>query len=322
MSRNLRKRKLFAAALLTAALACSLPGNQPETIEPSATAALPTLPAATDTALPILPTATNTSLPELTGEGPADYFRWAVVVDLDSEPVSEQEAHELVQQASEIFIRLTGFGMQMVDYQQSSSSGTVSDLAAEYISAHPDDLPNGIIIFSFGDNDAARTFGGYAFALPGPAGFRNIFVSPSEGDNKVYVSVQHWSHRYARCGYGDSTAETPVQGTSLNGECRNQDGIACVEKFGYSMCSTAVDDLYASSRTYFAAATIIHEILHSFGDNGNMDHYATETCNQIMAGGISERPYNLSGPLDLHESQLYNAMCPYTYDNFVLGYQP
>lgn len=325
---QIRRSKLTLFALVFAAFACNLPGS--DTQPPEATtipeAGIPTaseIPTELPTELTTeLPTAITTSLPEFFGEGPEVFFRWAVIVDLDSEPVSREQAQELVDQASAISIELTGFGYEMVDFVERSSPQQVDNLGIDYIAENGDNLPNGIIIFSYGDNDDARTYGGYAFTLDGPAGFRNEFVSPRAGDNKIYISVQHWSHRYAACGYGDSTVETPVQDTSFNGECRNQAGVACVENNGYSMCSTALDDLYASSRTYFAASTIIHEIMHSFGNSGVDDHYSTTACDAVMESGISQRPYNLNNPFDLIEAQYYNGICPYTYDNFVSGYQP
>jgi hypothetical protein len=88
-----------------------------------------------------------------------------------------------------------------------------------------------------------------------------------------------------------------------------------------SMCSDAADDLYVSSRTYFGPFVIIHETMHSFGYERNMDHYGTETCNTRMAGGTSDRSYHPE-VWDLAECQYYNGMCPDVYDNFVSAYQP
>jgi hypothetical protein len=317
---RIRKSNLMALALVAAGLACNFPGSETSTPEAATT------PEASITAtseMPTeLPTTVITSIPTESSVEVAGVFRWAVIVDLDSEPVSREEAQELVEQASAISMELTGFAYEMVDFIERPSPNLVIDLANNYVAEHGDNLPHGIIIFSYGDYDTARTYGGYADMVQAPAGYRNEFAAPKGGDNRIYVSVQHWSHRYAACGYGDSTVETPVQDTSLNGECRNQDGVACVENNGYSMCSTAVDNLYASSRTYFASTVIIHEIMHLFGENGNYDHSSTQQCDDMMASGISERPYSLEGPFDLAEAQYYNGICPYTYDNFVNGYQP
>jgi hypothetical protein len=274
----------------------------------------------TDTPLPTIPPL-PTGTPVPTTPPVLGNFTWAVIVDLDSEPVTYAEAQELVNQASAILQNLTGFTYTMVDYLEANSPGTVDQLAVDYINGHPGNLPNGIIIFSYGDGDAARTYGGYAFSMAGGAGFVNTFNSPVVGNNRVYVSVQHWSHRYAGCGYGSSIADTPSQDTSFGGECRNRDGIACVERFGYSMCSDAVGDLYASSRTYFGSSVIIHETMHSFGYEGNFDHYGTEQCNTRMCSGASSRPYN-PDTWDTREFQYYNGMCPDVYDNFVSSHQP
>lgn len=315
---------LLGCLLLT--LSC---GNLPTPTPPAAPpdTALPTTAptpapthAPTDTPPPTAPP-TPTVTPSPTARPLLGTFTWAVIVDLDSEPVTRAQAQELVEQASAILTELTGFSYTMVDFVERASPGAVSDLPLAYVRDHADNLPNGIIIFSYGDGDMARTYGGYAYTIEGPPGFRNAFNSPIVGNTRLYVSVQHFSHRYARCGYGSSSAETPVQGTSFGGECRNQNGIPCVERFGYSMCSTAVNDLYASSRTYFASSVIIHETMHSFGPAGNMDHYGTETCTERMAGGTSGRPYNPAND-NLAEFQYYNGMCPDVYDNFMSAYQP
>jgi hypothetical protein len=293
----------------------STPTDVPTGVPTSVPTSVPT-----DTPIPTVPLLpTDTPLP--TARTPLGVFTWAVIVDLDSEPVTREQAQELVGQASAILMELAGFSYAMVDFVESASPGTVSDLAATYIADHAGSLPNGIIIFSYGDGDQARTYGGYAFSMAGQPGFENTFNSPVVGDNRVYISVQHWSHRYAGCGYGSASVEVPVQDTSFGGECRNRDGIACVERFGYSMCSDAVDDLYASSRTYFGSSVIIHETMHSFGYEGNFDHYGTEQCNTRMAGGASGRPYH-PDTWDLAEFQYYNGMCPDVYDNFASAYQP
>jgi len=132
------------------------------------------------------------------------------------------------------------------------------------------------------------------------------------GNASLYIGVVDYSHRFAGCGYGD--ADTVQSAVSIGGECRNQPGTECVERNGYSMCSTAVDDLYASSPTYFAASTIIHEILHSFSPGGVTDHYGTPECNARMGWP--------AGRFDPIEADLFNNMCPFVYDEFTGSYQP
>jgi hypothetical protein len=92
------------------------------------------------------------------------------------------------------------------------------------------------------------------------------------------------------------------------------DGVACTEKYGYQICETATEHLYASTPTYFAAATIVHEIMHSFSNRGVDDHYATASCKTVMGWDPSY--------FDFDEAQQYASMCPYVYDLFMESYQP
>ncbi len=102
------------------------------------------------------------------------------------------------------------------------------------------------------------------------------FISPYASQPIYHVGVVHFGHPCAGCGYGaDPLQETPLQDTSSNGECRGQDGVECVERNGYSMCLTGLADLYASTVTFFAASTIVHETMHNFGEGVDIDHYGT-----------------------------------------------
>lgn len=251
---------------------------------------------------------------------PIGVFKLAVIVDLSSELVSREQAHRVVAEADQILLDQTGIGFTMVDFVEITPDSRVIDLASDYIATHPENLPNGILIFSFGDENTARSYGGYFLTLPAPAGFVNEYVSSTYGDNQIYVAINHFGHRYAACGYGDEEVDAPVQASSFNGECRNLDGVACVENNGYSMCCNAVDNLYASTPTYFTASSIVHEFLHPFGPNGVEDHYYTPTCNQAMAEEASLRRY--SEEFSLEESESYNGLCPYVYDNLEFGYRP
>jgi hypothetical protein len=243
-------------------------------------------------------------------------FTLAVLVDLDSEPVSREQAQVVVNEASQILKGLTGFTLEMIDFREVSNAANTNSIIADYINSNPIVIPNGFVIFSYGDDDFAKSRGGYAIAYTVP-GFRNTFVSPQIAPGTLIGAVLHYSHRYAKCGYGDS--DTMISSVSIDGECRNQAGIACVEKFDYLMCINAVNNLYASTRTYMTSSSLVHEIMHSFGLYGNQDHSSTTECNAEMAKGTSQRPYS-SGDLD--SSQFYCGMCPYIYDIFVNSYQP
>jgi hypothetical protein len=242
------------------------------------------------------------------------FFNVVVIVDTTSEPVTRDQAQSLVSDASNILFGLTPIGVYMTDFREDNNGGAITEIVSRYVSSvsDPSLLPNGIIIFSYGDNDFAKQRGGYAITVQGPAGFRNEFNSPIVGSDKLYVGVVHFSHRFAECGYGGT--DTIQSAVSIGGECRNQPGIACTMFNGYSMCSTEVNHLYASTPTYFGATTIVHEIMHSFGPNGDYDHFGTVECNRAMGW-----------PDDYFEPALgavYNQMCPFVYENFTASYQP
>jgi len=303
-------------ALLLAALSCNLPGQPaPTVLSPSASPAPPTL-TALPTALstPSGPSPTGTPIDTPPVRPALGVFQISVIVDLSSEPVPRDALPTALEEATAILLERTGFALSLIDVVEQVPSDTRFLLADRYLNTTTSPLPNGIVIFSFGDDDRARTYGGYSAWISGPEGFYNAFVSPLAGDRHVYVAFMHWSHRYARCGYGDS--QTPISATSIDGECRNQPGTACTMHNGYSMCANAVDDLYASTPTYFVAANIVHEFMHPFGLNGVYDHYGTEACQSAMGW----TPANWS--FSLAEVQIYAGMCPNVYDNFVAGYQP
>ena len=248
-------------------------------------------------------------------------YQVAVIVDLSSEPVTEQQAQTTIDEASDILFELTGFRLEMVDFMPITPSNDAerNNLPVIYLGLDPVIIPNTIVVFSYGVNDDARSFGGYSYPINGPADFVNVFQSvvPGSQPNQIDVSMVHYSHRYAECGYGGTDLATSQ--VSVGGECQNQPGTACVERNGYSMCSTAVDSLYASTPSYFRAATVVHEIMHAYGENGNQDHFGTQECQQMMGWGPDDLP---DGFTDFSVAfEYYNGMCPYVYDNFSLSYR-
>ena len=80
------------------------------------------------------------------------------------------------------------------------------------------------------------------------------------------------------------------------------------------MCANAVDNLYASTPVHFVSSILIHEVLQPFAPGGDKDNYATAECSARMGYP--------PGFFDLQESQYYNDLCPFVYDNFVKSYQP
>ena len=201
---------------------------------------------------------------------------------------------------------------ELVDFVEDSGGGTTKDMAGRYLASHTSTSANGILIFSFGDGGRAKLQDGYGYPLAGPAGYRNTFVSPMFGENQIYIAVVRFELKYMACGYGGS--ETVQSASSIDGECRNKPGTACVQTNGYSMCSNAVGNLYTSTPTHFVSSTIIHTFLHSFSPGGDKDNYATPECNARMGYP--------AGFFDLQESQYYNGICPFVYENFAASYKP
>lgn len=271
------------------------------------------------TSTPLSATQPPTVPPTATQPPIRGVFSVAVLVDLDSEPVTQTQAQTVVDEASTILFTLTGVTFEMVDFREMHNLSGMDGIVAEYINGNPATIPDGILLFSFGDGNTASIYGGYSITYTVPDSFQNAFPSQYAPAGSIYVGVMHFNHRFARCGYGDS--DTPVSDVSIDGECRNQPGTSCVQKYGYQICSTSVDDLYASTPTYFLSASFVHEMMHPFGPSGNLDHYWTDECTATMTTGVSQRPYN-SVTFDRHEGDLYVNMCPYVFDNFVYSYQP
>ncbi len=322
----MRKHRFAALLMLLVALwACNLPVNGPPaelpaslTEAPRQTETVPMAPpTATPTSIPPTPTTIPTASPTASPLPLRGIFRLSVLVDTDSQTVSREQAQALVDEASGILAKLTGFGFEMVDFQE--TSGSIDAILANYFASPGYTVSDGIIIFSHGDNGEARLYGGYGFARRGPKGFTSRFQSPFVDKNSVYIGVIHFGHRYSVCGYDGN--EEPISTVSIGGECRNQAGTACVEKHGYQMCSTAVDNLYASTPTYMSSSSFVHEMMHSFGENGIMDHYFTPECNATMKRVASRRPYQ-SEEYNLTEGEFYVNMCPYVFDVFIDSYRP
>jgi hypothetical protein len=243
---------------------------------------------------------------------PPSAFTVAAIVDMQSEPVTREQAQTVVTEASGFLIPLTAISLLLVDFVEDPGGGSTQDMASRYVTGHATALPNGLVIFSFGDGGRAKLEGGYGYALAGPAGFSNAFVSPVTGGGHLYVEVVHFSHKYAPCGYGGS--ETVQGSASLEGECRGQTGMACTQHNGYSMCTDAVPHLWASTPTYLVSSTMIHELVHLFSTGGDMDHYSTPECNSRMGYP--------AGFFDLQESQYHNGLCPDVYAEFSGAYRP
>jgi hypothetical protein len=239
-------------------------------------------------------------------------FTVSVIVDRNTQQVTREQAQAVINEASSFLKEFAPYGLTMVDFAEDGNGGSMSDIAARYLATRSAFPPNGLVIFSNGDSGQAKASGGYGFSLPEGGAFKNTFVSPAAGNSQMYAAVVDYTYKYMACGYGG--ADTVQSTASLPGECRGQMGIACVSNNGYSMCSNAVGNLYTSTSRHEVSSMVVHGLLHNFGPGGDKDDYATPECSARMGYP--------PGFFDLQESEYYNGLCPYVYEEFTKSYRP
>ncbi len=242
---------------------------------------------------------------------PTDYFRVTVIVDMTTDPVSREQAEAVLALANEKMIALTGFGLQLHDFVEDYSGGSIASIAENYMQ-RASSLPNGILIFSVGDDDRARINRAYARQIPAPDGFRNTFVSPYLGDGHMYIAILQFNYLYAACGYaGTDTIQSPV---SSGGECPGGDGQVCAAWEGLQVCPVALPVLEGHTPVDLASGVVIHEFMHGFGAKGAGNHYTSAACHETMGW----KPDHFV----LDEAEYYNDFCPNVYDIFRDSYRP
>jgi hypothetical protein len=241
----------------------------------------------------------------------AQPFKVTVIVDTLTDPVSRDQAGAILAIANEKLIDLTGIGLQLHEFMEDDSGGSIADIVENYM-VRESDLPSGVLVFSVGDDDRAKINRAYAQQILAPAGFKNTFVSPYLGDEYMYVAVLQFNYRYAACGYGGG--DTIQSQVSSNGECGVEDGQACAEWNGMQVCPAALPFLEGQTPVTMAVSPLIHEYMHAFGDKGQDDHYASAACQETL--GREPDYYNFE------ESEYYNDFCPPVYGVFADSYQP
>jgi len=241
-------------------------------------------------------------------------FKIAVIVDAVTDPVSREEVEAVLALVTPAFNEVTGFRLETVEIVEDGEGGSIERIATSYIE-QAREAPNGILIFSVGDDDRAIINRAYAQQVPGPAGFRNLFVSPIPhlGDSHVYIAVVQFNHLFAACGYGGmDTIQSPV---SIGDECRGEVGSACAAWEGMQVCQIALPFLEGRTRIDMVAEPVVHEFLHPFGLlGGPNNHYGSEACNLAMGWEPDH--------FDEAESASYAGMCPNVVENFANSYKP
>lgn len=244
---------------------------------------------------------------------PPPAFKIAVIVDAATDPVSREEVEEVLALVAPRFLELTGFRLETLAIVEDGRGGSIERIATQYLE-QASETPNGILIFSVGDDDRAKINRAYAQRVPGPEGFRNPFVSPipDVGDSHVYIAVLQFNHLYAACGYaGMDTIQSPF---SSGDECRGVEGETCAQWEGLQVCPVALPFLEGRTRIDMAAEPVVHEFMHPFGLGGPDAHYGTEACNVAM--GWKPDHY------DEVEDKSYNGMCPNVYGVFKDSHKP
>ncbi len=241
----------------------------------------------------------------------------AVVVDRRlTPPPSAAEVDRLLALAAARLAERTGERMRVVDVawdlardDDGSRQGTYA-LVERYVHRAQANPPEGIVAFT-PDEDALAS-GGLSFMYRPRFAFVNEYPTPArrDGDAFVYVAVIDIHHWYARCGYNEKLER--VSAVSVGGECRNRPGQPCVQHGGRWVCADAVRDEYMGPGV-FAAAGIVHELLHPFGAEGNLDHYGTPSCYRRGAMPRDEDARALG------QWARFNGLCPDLYQRFRRG---
>lgn len=139
-----------------------------------------------------------------------------------------------------------------------------------YLRAVADNPPEAVAVLSA--DPVARSKGGWAFPVYQQPPFVNEFPSPVAdfGSRVVYGAALDFDHVYAACGYDEHGNH--VSDVNLR-DCGAPPGtVPCVQMPHGWVCANSLRDPYADA-DYFHACTVLHEILHSFGHAGNLDHF-------------------------------------------------
>jgi hypothetical protein len=231
-----------------------------------------------------------------------DDLRLRVAVMLTAATVpADHDIDRVFAKADDLLFSLTGERMTRVALFNPGRGVPLSQ-AQQYMSTRPDPMPDAILAFS--DDETASGFGGYATSFIVSAPYQNRFLPPTgAGSERAILSAVDFSHMYARCGYNNALER--VSSVSFGGECRNQTGLQCVDNGRFWQCPNSFNDLY-SQPDHFTACTIVHELSHPFGPQGNLDHYGTAECVARTGMSAAERG-------DLRRSQEFCGLCPDVY---------
>ncbi|MBT3182371.1 MAG: hypothetical protein HN337_07690 [Deltaproteobacteria bacterium] len=158
--------------------------------------------------------------------------------------------------------------------------------------------PDYVVVMS--KDEWSASYGGYMLEPYGASGaqahelsmrnFCNSSPSPYHPDDVIYGAVVDWGHILGGCGYElQGIKKVRTSDVSSDGQCRNVDGLKCIqipEVPDEWQCPNLIDDPDTGpmirDRRIFTAESIIHELLHPFGNKGNMDHACSEDIPEYL----------------------------------------
>lgn len=251
-----------------------------------------------------------------------------VIVDSDDYDIDSNDIEALFEIANKLWLQpKTGFKFSVMDFKIVSFTEEGITSFHQYLDKKyfkdPEskaNLPEYIVAFDKDGNSEIN--GGYSVA------YQFFWLIDSDKEycsefpaitpiNKISVpgAIIDYGHKFGICGY-DALYKNIISNVSGNGECKGQNGIACVMKNGYQMCSDVVDNFYTQDSLYLTADTLVHELLHSYSENGNLDHFGTYVCKEAMGEKMKElEDKGVSTPFDTLDQE-YAVMCPNVWEKF------
>ncbi len=241
-------------------------------------------------------------------------FNMIVAVDDSANILDDSEIGDFFSKVDYALFVRTGVHMGVLKILHLSDGQNLEEELADYPEVVLE--ANGVVLID--KSEFSRKTGGGNFVLSpsfqlGIDGYCNTFQPMTVGNENLLGMHLDWHHRYAACGYDQLGDDTHlIQAVSSNGECRGVDGVPCVMKNGYSMCSTMVDDYHSEEIDRYSVGVVVHEIMHFFGEKADpyQNHYGTPNCD-IRA--VETRDFECDAE---HESICYFQICPFTYENF------
>lgn len=94
-------------------------------------------------------------------------FKIAVIVDTTIDPVSREDVEAVLAVVAPEFNEMTGFRLETIEIVEDGEGGSIERIATGYMEQAPK-IPNGILIFSVGDDSRAKINRAYAQQVPGP----------------------------------------------------------------------------------------------------------------------------------------------------------